>query len=89
MSDLKRRVDDRIGDSDKQKLVEGVLKDRRYTTEQMRSMLSWFSFESTKVAVAKWGYDNVSDKQNYWKLESEFTFTSSKEEFNSYINGRR
>lgn len=89
MSDLKRRVDDRIGDSDKQKLVEGVLKDRRYTTEQMRSMLSWFSFESTKVAVAKWGYDNVSDKQNYWKLESEFTFTSSKEEFNNYINGRR
>jgi len=89
MNDLKNRVDDRIGDSDKQKLVESVLKDRRYTTEQMRSILSWFSFESTKVELAKWGYDNVSDRQNYWKLESEFTFTSSKDEFNNYINGRR
>lgn len=89
MSDLKKRVDDRMMDGEKQKLMQSVLQDRRYTTEQMRTMLNWLSFESTKVEVAKWGYDNVSDKQNYWKLESEFTFSSSKDEFNNYINGRR
>lgn len=89
MSDLKKRADDRMMDGEKQKLMQSVLQDRRYTTEQMRTMLNWLSFESTKVEVAKWGYDNVSDKQNYWKLESEFTFSSSKDEFNNYINGRR
>lgn len=89
MSDLKKRVDDRMMDGEKQKLMQSVLQDRRYTTEQMRTMLNWLSFESTKVEIAKWGYDNVSDKQNYWKLESEFTFSSSKDEFNNYINGRR
>lgn len=89
MNDLKRRVDERIGDSDKQKLIQNVLQDRRYTTEQMRSILSWLSFESTKLEVAKWGYDNVIDKRDYWKLESEFSFNSSKDEFNNYINGRR
>lgn len=89
MSDLKKRVDDRMMDGDKVKLMQSVLQDRRYTTEQMRTMLNWLSFEDSKLTVAKWGYDNVTDKQNYWKLESEFTFSSSKDEFNNHINGRK
>jgi hypothetical protein len=89
MSDLKKRVDDRMMDGDKVKLMQSVLQDRRYTTEQMRTMLNWLSFEDSKLTVAKWGYDNVTDKQNYWKLESEFSFSSSKDEFNNHINGRK
>ncbi len=89
MSDLKARVDDRITDGEKLKLMQSVLKDRRYTTEQMRSMIKWLSFDDTKLSFAKWGYDNASDKQNYWKLESELTFSSSKDDFNNYINGRK
>lgn len=89
MRDLKKRVEERITDSDKLKLIQSVLKDRRYTTEQMRSMINWLSFDDSKVNLAKWGYDFVSDRQNYWKLESEFTFSGSKDDFNTYINGRK
>jgi hypothetical protein len=89
MDDLKKRVDDRITDGDKIKLMESVLKNRNYTTDQMRVMLNWLSFDDSKVTLAKWGYDYVSNKENYWKLESEFTFSSSKEEFNNYISSKR
>ncbi|MBS1774110.1 MAG: DUF4476 domain-containing protein [Bacteroidetes bacterium] len=89
MQDLKQRVDDRITDTDKQKLMQSVLGTRSYSTEQMREMLSWLGFESTRVEFAKWGYNNVTDKKNYWKLESEFTFSSSKDDFNKYINSKR
>lgn len=86
MNDLKQRVNERITDGDKLKLMQSALKERSYTTAQMATMLGWLSFDDSKVTLAKWGYDYVSDKQNYWKLESEFTFSGSKEEFNSYIN---
>lgn len=89
MRDLKKRVEERITDSDKLKLMQSVLKDRRYSTEQMRNMINWLSFDDSKVNLAKWGYDYVNDRQNYWKLESEFTFSGSKDEFNTYINGRK
>lgn len=89
MQDLKKRVDERITDGDKIKLMQNVLKNRNYTTDQMATMLRWLSFDDTKVALAKWGYDYVSNKENYWKLESEFTFSSSKEEFNNYISSKK
>jgi hypothetical protein len=89
MEDLKKRVDERITDGDKVKLMQNVLKNRNYTTEQMRVMLNWLSFDDSKVTLAKWGYDYVSNKENCWKLESEFTFSSSKEEFNNYISSKK
>jgi len=88
MDDLRTRVADRITDTDKEKLMKSVLDGRGYTTDQVRSMMSWLSFESTKLDFAKWAYNSVSDRRNYWKLESEFSFSSSKDEFNDYIKGR-
>ncbi len=85
MSDLKQRVDDRITDTDKMKLMQSVLESRYYTTEQVRELMRWLSFESSKLDFAKWAYKNVTDRKNYWKLDNEFTFSSSKDEFNDYI----
>lgn len=89
ISALKAAVDERITDTDKQKLVQSVLEGRSYTTEQVRTIISWFNFESTKLDVAKWAYKGVSDKQNYWKVESDFTYSSSKDEFNTYISSQK
>jgi len=88
MDDLRARVNDRITDTDKEKLMKSVLDNRSYTTDQVRAMMGWLSFESTKLDFAKWAYDHVSDRRNFWKLESEFSFSSSKDEFNDYIKGR-
>jgi hypothetical protein len=88
MQDLKQRVEDRITDTDKMKLLKSVLANSRYYTDDVKQMMSWMSFESTRLEFAKWAFANVIDSKNYWKLESEFTFSSSKDEFNEYIKGK-
>lgn len=88
MDDLKARVDDRITDTDKLTLMKSVLSDRRYYSTQVRTMMDWLSFESSRVDFAKWSYDRALDKQDYWKLEDVFTFSSSKDEFNKHISNR-
>lgn len=85
MNDLKTRVDDRITDTEKLKLMKSVLEGRRYTSTEVRTMMGWLAFESSRLDLAKWSYSNITDRNDYWKLEDEFTFSSSKEEFSNYI----
>jgi hypothetical protein len=88
LNDLKARVDDRITDTEKLKLMKSVLEQRTYYSVQVRTMMDWLAFEGSRLDFAKWSYDKVLDKQDYWKLEDMFTFSSSKDEFNEYISSR-
>lgn len=88
LTDLKARVDDRITDTEKLKLMKSVLGERTYYSVQVRRMMEWLTFEDSKLDFAKWSYDRALDKQDYWKLEDLFTFSSSKDEFNEYISSR-
>lgn len=87
MADLKKNVEGTATDIDRVKLLKSVLEKKNYYSNQVREMLGWLAFESSKLEVAKWAYDRVLDKQDYWKLEDVFSFSSSKDEFNKYING--
>lgn len=86
LTDLKARVDDRITDTEKLKLMKSVLAERTYYSVQVRRMMDWLTFEGSKLDFAKWSYDKALDKQDYWKLEDAFTFSNSKDEFNNYIS---
>lgn len=88
LTDLKARTDDRITDTEKLKLMKSVLAERTYYSVQVRRMMEWLTFEDSKLDFAKWSYDRALDKQDYWKLEDLFTFSSSKDEFNEYISSR-
>lgn len=89
MNDLQKRVEDRIGDTDKLKLMKSVLDRQTYTTAQVRTMAGWLSFDDTKTELLKWAYDNTTDKKNYWKLEDVLSFSSSKEELTRFLDGRK
>ena len=88
MDGLHTRVSKRITDSDKESLMKSELESRSAYTDQVREMLRWFSFESTRLEFAKWAYSHVADQQNYRKLEDAFDFNASKKEFNDSIRGR-
>lgn len=55
---------------------------------QVRDVMSLFSFEATKLDFAKFAYNKVFDQGNYYKLNDAFTFESSIDELNNYINKR-
>ncbi len=88
MDDLRSRVASRMTDSDKEQLMKSVLQSRAASTEQIRQMLGWLSFDATRLDFAKWAYSHASDPRNYWKLEDGFSFDSSKEEFSKSISSR-
>lgn len=89
MDALKTKVNAKITDGDKLKLLEESLKSRSYYTDQVGIIMTWVNFESTRLDFAKWAYNHVIDKKNYLSLEKQFTFKSSKEEFESFVNSAR
>jgi hypothetical protein len=85
IDDLRQRVSSLTTDSDKEQLLKRALQDDRLYSDQVRQMLGWLSFESTRLEFAIWAYDHVMDQENYWKLEDTFDFSSSKKEFKQAI----
>jgi hypothetical protein len=55
---------------------------------QVKEIMQLFSFEETKLNFAKFAYAYVYDQGNYFKLNDAFTFESSIDELNNYINGK-
>jgi flagellar basal body rod protein FlgC len=58
------------------------------TTDQVRILLKEFSFEETRLEVAKMAYDKVTDKNRYFTIANEFSFSSTKSEFNSFLDSQ-
>lgn len=69
-------------------LARQILGSNWFTSEQIRSMMTQMTFEDSKVEVARLGYNRVVDPQNYFQVNSAFTFSSSVEELNRYLFGQ-
>jgi hypothetical protein len=55
------------------------------STDQIIQVMGLFSFEESKMEFAKAAHEKCSDKQNYWKLNDAFTFESSIDELNEFL----
>jgi len=54
---------------------------------QVKEIMLLFSFEDTRLELAKYAYGYTFDIGNYYKLNDAFTFESSIDELNAYITG--
>lgn len=59
------------------------------STAQVRELLKMFSFEASKLDLAKFAHEFVHDKDNYYTVSEEFSFDSSKEDFNRFLEGKK
>ncbi len=59
------------------------------TTSQVKELLPLFTFEDSKLDFAKHAYDRTHDIGNYWMLNDSFTFSSSVDDLNRFIQSRR
>ncbi len=57
-------------------------------TNQIIDFCSMITFEASKLEFAKFAFEHCVDPRNYFKVSNSFTFSSSKQELNSYIQGR-
>ncbi|HRY33304.1 MAG TPA: DUF4476 domain-containing protein [Bacteroidales bacterium] len=59
-----------------------------FTAQQIREIMKLFGFEESKLEIAKYAWDFCIDKQNYFSVNDAFTFSSSIEELNKFIQSK-
>lgn len=72
-------------DSSKQLIAKQAINTNWFTSAQICEVLNLFTFESSKLAIAKLAYARTIDKTNYFLVNNAFTFESSTEELTEYI----
>lgn len=75
-------------ESSKIDIAEQAVNTNFMTSSQVLQLLKCFTFESSKLEIAKLAYSKVIDKGNFFMVNDAFTFDSSIDELNEYINGQ-
>jgi Domain of unknown function (DUF4476) len=60
-----------------------------FTAVQVKEIVSLFSFETSKLDIAKYAYAFTVDKGSYFVVSDAFSYSSSKEELANFIRDKR
>lgn len=69
----------------KMSVIQQALQSNWFTSAQIAGLMHSFSFEDSKLELAKAAYGHVVDPQAYYVVNNEFWFSSSVEDLSSYI----
>ena len=72
-------------DDTRMNIAKQVISKNAVTAKQVKEVVQQFTFESSKVAIAKFAYEFTIDKGSYFLVNDAFTFSSSKDELADYI----
>lgn len=86
---LKASIGSKSFEQTKYTMATQVLGDRCMFVSQVKQVMLMFSFEETRLDFARFAYDHTYDIGNYFMVNDAFTFESSIEELNTYIQSRR
>lgn len=82
---LKSSMASKPFDSAKLQIAKQAVAMNKVTAAQVSELVSMFTFESYKLDFAKYAYENTADKQNYFRIHDQFTFSSSVKELSNYL----
>jgi hypothetical protein len=88
-SGVKQSIASKSFDDSRLQIAKQVLSTNCLLSSQVRDIMTLFSFEDTKLQFAKYAYGYTYDLGNYYKLNDAFTFESSIDELNTYIQAQR
>lgn len=90
MTDIKKSINAASFDNTKITTAKQILAAKKcFSVTQIKEILQLFSFESSKLEVAKYAYDYCVDKTNYYQVNDVFSFTSSKDELSKYVQSKQ
>jgi hypothetical protein len=87
-SDLKKSINNRNFESYNTTIVKTAIDNNFFSAEQVRELMNYFTFEDTKLEIAKYSYKKVCDTKNFFKVYDAFDFESSINELKNYISGK-
>lgn len=72
------------------KSAKQIIKRKKcFRTEQIMRMMELFSFEESRLELAKYAYPFTTDQDRYYKINDSFDFSSSKEELNEFLKNQK
>ena len=75
-------------DDTKLSTAKQVAKANCMSAAQIKEVMGLFGFEETKLEFAKYAYDFCTDKNNYYMVGDAFSFSSSNDELNEFIESK-
>ena len=75
-------------EENKFQVAQQVFNSNCMTVNQVTQIIGLFSFEDTKLDFAKYAYGRTYDLSNYFMVNNSFSFSSSVDELNAYINSQ-
>jgi hypothetical protein len=75
-------------EDNKLQIAQQVFTSNCMTTAQVSQIMGLFSFEDSKLEFAKFAYGRTYDLSNYFMVNNAFTFSSSVDELNSFIQSQ-
>jgi|LSQX01.2.fsa_nt_gb hypothetical protein len=73
---------------DKLNIAKQIAKGNCLSVNQIKEICKLFSFEDNKLEFAKYAYDFTFEQNRYYLLNDVFSFSSSRDELNKYINSK-
>lgn len=70
-------------------MAKQILGSNCLLSSQVKEIMLAFTFEDTRLDLAKLAWGKTFDPGNYYKLNDAFTFESSIDDLNKYIEGRK
>lgn len=86
---VKSSIESKSFEESKIKIAKQVIDANCLTTEQVKQIMLLFSFEETRLDLAKYAYLHTYDPKNYFKLNDAFTFETSIDELDAHIKSQR
>lgn len=76
-------------DNTRLSIAKQVISTNYFTSKQAKEIVELFTYESSKVEIAKFTYKYTLDKGSYFLVNDAFTYSSSKQELMEYIQANK
>lgn len=75
--------------STKLTLAKQILRSKKcFTVSQVKEIARLFSFDDSRLEIAKYAWDYTIDRDNYYQVADVFTFSSNKENLMKFLEGK-
>lgn len=88
-AEAKKSISSKSFEDSKITMAKQIIKANCLSTMQVKEIMMLFSFEETKLDLAKFAYNRTTDTNNYYKLNDAFTFETSIEELDKYVESQK
>ena len=86
---LKQTLQGESYDNTKLKIAKQFIAANYFNAAQIKELANIFSYENSKLDIAKFAYDYTIDKGNYFMVNDVFSYSSSKEALMEYIGAKK